>query len=288
MSKQSYLLLLSIYVASHIENAHGFSSVRVVARTPSHLYVESSDSSRRNFFEQSASSVSAAVLANIIGLPIEPASAAVSGSNKVNARLKGFGLPVMSNIPDGFSPLLEIYGKGKNRFPLLVTFAHPLSWVVTTPSNNVNGEDGTVQAGDYAKGDTATFFVYEAPGHVDDITKQPKSLYEDTLQKAIGQRGANMFQNFKITKAEPYTYSDGQKYVIVDFKYQLLTGAGFEVDRKGVASITSEGAAVEALWAASTAPRFKKTEESLRNIVSTFRCYAEGINFSNDLIVYDT
>lgn len=44
---------------------------------------------------------------------------------------------------------------------------HPITWVVTTPSNDVNGEDGTIQAGEYAKGDTATFFVYEEPGHVD-------------------------------------------------------------------------------------------------------------------------
>lgn len=66
-----------------------------------------------------------------------------------------------------FTPLLDIYGKGKNRFPLLVLFSHPFDWVVTLPSNDVNGEDGTIQAGEYAKGDTATFFVYSDAGHVD-------------------------------------------------------------------------------------------------------------------------
>ena len=30
----------------------------------------------------------------------------------------------------------------------------------------MNSEDGTVQAGEYAKGDTATFFVYEGEGSV--------------------------------------------------------------------------------------------------------------------------
>ena len=44
---------------------------------------------------------------------------------------------------------------------------HPITWVVTTPSNDVNGEDGTIQAGEYAKGDTATLFVYQEDGHVD-------------------------------------------------------------------------------------------------------------------------
>ena len=32
---------------------------------------------------------------------------------------------------------------------------------MTLPNNDVNGEDGTVQAGEYAKGDTATFYVAE-------------------------------------------------------------------------------------------------------------------------------
>ena len=73
----------------------------------------------------------------------------------------------MDKIADGFSPLLEIWGKGKNRDPLLVQFAHPLDWVVTLPSQDVNGEDGTIQAGEYAKGDTATFFVYAEPGKVE-------------------------------------------------------------------------------------------------------------------------
>ena len=76
------------------------------------------------------------------------------------------GLAPVANVKGGFSPLLEVWGKGANRFPILVQFQYPLSWVVTLPSNDVNGEDGTVQAGDYAKGDTATFFVYDDPGNV--------------------------------------------------------------------------------------------------------------------------
>jgi hypothetical protein len=156
-------------------------------------------------------------------------------------------------------------------------------WVVSRPSNDVNGEDGTVQAGEYAKGDTATFYLYSDPGHVDDIASQPKELFEKALMKCIGQKGSNMYQNFKVTKLNPVNV-DGQTYVLADFKYQLLTGAGFEVDRKGVASITSQGAAVEVLWTASTAIRFKKTEEDLRKIASSFRCYTDGLNFSDDLL----
>jgi hypothetical protein len=246
-------------------------------------------STRRTFFSQSLSIATIAATtvggASVLTITPLPASAAVSGINKVNAKLKGFGLPPVSSVPDGFQPLLEIYGKGKNRTPLLVTFNHPLSWVVTLPSQNVNGEDGTVQAGDYGKGDTATLFVYNDPGNVGDITKAPKELIENALKRSIGQKGDNMYQNFKITKVQPgnESYYGDQTYVLVDFKYQLLTGAGFEVDRKGVASITSQGKAVQVLWAASTSARYKKTESTLRDVVRSFRCYEEGINFSDEL-----
>ena len=76
--------------------------------------------------------------------------------------------------------------------------------------------------------------------------------------KAISQKGSNVYQNFKVIKVVPQTGPEynGQEYVIVDFKYQLLTGAGFEVDRRGVAAITSQGPAIEALWAASTTARY--------------------------------
>lgn len=70
--------------------------------------------------------------------------------------------------------------------------------------------------------------------------------------------------------------------MLVDFKYELLTGAGFEVDRTGVASVTSQGDAVEVLWAASTRQRFKKMEPVLRDIASSFRCYTDGLNLAVD------
>ena len=96
-----------------------------------------------------------------------------------------------------------------------------------------------------------------------------------------------MYQNFKVTKLEPKTVGN-QEYMLCDFKYQLLTGAGFEVDRKGVASVTSEGKAVEVLWTASTTIRYKKTEPVLRDIASSFRVYADGLNLSGELVGYDT
>ena len=80
-------------------------------------------------------------------------------SNFITLLYHSYGLPAIAGIPNGYSALAEIYGKGANRSPLLVAFGFPLDWVVTLPSEDVNGEDGTIQAGEYAKGDTATFFV---------------------------------------------------------------------------------------------------------------------------------
>lgn len=85
------------------------------------------------------------------------------------------------------------------------------------------------------------------------MAEQPKEFFNKALIKSISQKGENFYQDFKITKIDPRKglYKD-QDYVIVDFKYQLLTGAGFEVDRTGVASVTNTGDTVQVMWSAST------------------------------------
>jgi hypothetical protein len=243
--------------------------------------------SRRDMMQRPFTSSIAAVVATVAAsafAPSQPALAAVTGTNKVNAKLSTFGLPNIVDLPDGYVPLLEIYGKGKNRNPLLVTFNHPLNWVATLPSNTNNGEDGTIQVGDYGKGDTASLFIDDTVVTAD----ISKAMIEEGLQKCIGQRGGNMYQNFKLLKVTdgPGPYVDGQKYQIAEFKYQLITGAGFEVDRKGIASITtsSNPKQMEIFWAASVDARYKKTADTLRNIVTSFRCYANGLNFSDEVI----
>lgn len=235
---------------------------------------------RRNFFTAVGSALT------ITTLYPKPAHALGGGLKKVNAKLLQYGVPTIRELPSGFSPLAEIWGIGKNRDPLLVSFVHPIDWVVTLPSQDVNGEDGTIQAGEYAKGDTATFFVYSDEGKVDNISEQPKELFQKAIIKSISQKGDNVYQNFKVTKMTPRTI-DGQDYMLCDFKYQLLTGAGFEVDRIGIASITSVGRNVELLWTASTAQRYKKTQDSLRTIADSFRCYSEGLDFAKLSYAYE-
>lgn len=237
-----------------------------------------SSSTRRELFITTAA-VAAGVGSGFV--PFLPSAEAVSGINKVNAKLRGYGLPTVGKVPDGLTPALEVYGKGANRFPILVQFNYPVTWVLTVPSNDVNGEDGTVQAGDYGKGDTATFYMYSDPGNVKNIVDQPKQLFEDAIIKSISQKGSNIYQDFKITKL--VQSPDDPNYMIADFKYVLLTGAGFEVGRKGVASITSTGNGVQVLWCAVTTQRWKKMEDTLRDIAGSFRCYTEGINFESEL-----
>lgn len=256
------------------------------ARRPSSLAMSrdavDAGSTRRGFLDGVATATVAAAGASSAWL--RPSPALAYGLGKANDRLKSYGLPGLTNVPNGWSALAEIYGKGANRSPLLVAFGFPIDWVVTLPSQDVNGEDGTVQAGEYAKGDTATFFVVPGESKVENIHDKDKGFLKSAIISAISQKGSNIYQDFKVTKVEPVEREGGAKYVLVDFKYTLLTGAGFEVERKGVASVTSAGDGVQLLWAASIAARYKnKTEDQLRSIVGSFRCYADGLNFSADL-----
>lgn len=243
----------------------------------SSLSMSASDSDRRSFLSKAAVTGG---LSFLLQQAPQPAQALGGGGalEKANAKLRGLGVPPMDKLPSGFSPLVEIYGKGRNRDPLLVSFVHPFDWVVTLPSQDTNGEDGTIQAGQYAKGDTATFYYDESVGKVDNIVEQTKDFFQKELIKAISQKGDNVYQNFKVTKIEPKVVND-QGFMTVDFKYDLLTGAGFEVERRGVASVTSIGKGVQMLWCASTRQRYNKgTEPSLREMADSFRVYAEGLD----------
>jgi len=284
MAKFTFLQIAMLFSGT---SAFVPSSVAVTqtATSDSSLFM-SSDSNRRSFLSNAVAAGGISFLvtqvpqsAQAIGLP-----GSGGALTKVNAKLRGLGVPPMDKIPDGFNPLVEIWGKGKNRDPILVQFVHPFDWIVTLPSQDTNGEDGTIQAGQYSKGDTATFFYDESQGKVEKISEQPKEFFQKAVIKAISQKGDNVYQNFKVTKIEPKV-ENGQDYMTVDFKYDLLTGAGFEVERRGVASITSSGKGVQTLWCASTRQRYNKsTESALREIAASFRIYTDG--FDAQKIVY--
>lgn len=114
---------------------------------------------RRAFLSKVATASAAITAATFFPSVPQPALAFGGALNKVNGKLSAYGLPQLKDVPGGFSPLLELYGKAKNRKPLLVEFLFPSDWVVVLPNVDVNGEEGTIQAGQYSAGDTATFFV---------------------------------------------------------------------------------------------------------------------------------
>jgi hypothetical protein len=90
---------------------------------------QDSNESRRGFLSQVATG--AVILGS--GVLAPSGAQALSGVGKVDEKLRGYGLPPLGPVPSGFSPLLEIYGKGKNPnrpFPILVSFSHPITYVL--------------------------------------------------------------------------------------------------------------------------------------------------------------
>lgn len=224
--------------------------------------------------------IAAGALAALAVVKQQPAGAA--SLSKANTVLSEYGLPPILSVPDGFSPLVEVYGKASGadrrgtRDPLLVQFVYPSLWIVTRPNVDKNGEAGTLSAGDYQKGDNAALYVANAPdnGKLDD---QPDSFFADTCEGALRQKGDNQYQTFKFVKrTKGPTGPNGAQYYVAEFKYELYTGAGFVVERHGLASITQVGKSVQALVTATTAQRWKKLKGDLQTMVESFRVY-DGI-----------
>merc|ERR1712146_522182 len=171
-----------------------------------------------------------------------PYANALSQSS-ANKELAKYGISeAFPSIPPGFSPAIEVYGKQnsakKVRSTYLIKFLYPFPWVIARPNIDANGEEGTVSAGDYQKGDSATFYTGDLPDSGDFYTS--KGAVQDVVQQAISQKGDNLNQELKILKSyDSVKDKEGKEYKLVEFKYELLTGAGFTVDRKGVASITT-------------------------------------------------
>jgi hypothetical protein len=93
------------------------------------------------------------------------------------------------------------------------------------------------------------------------------------MSLALSQKG-DPVESFKILAVRSQTDRiTGQTYSLADISYTLNTQAGFLVDRKGVASITSVGPSIQALVSVTTATRWKKLEGTIRDIADSFRVY---------------
>tara|TARA_B110000305_G_C19137578_1_gene491895 strand:+ start:29 stop:307 length:279 start_codon:yes stop_codon:yes gene_type:complete len=75
-----------------------------------------------------------------------------------------------------------------------------------------------------------------------------------------------------------------RRYGVVEFKYELLTGAGFIVNRRGFASVTVDpsGVGVECLWAATIEKDWKKKSPDYQAMANSFRVYVEGVGRAKD------
>ncbi|CAM9371803.1 unnamed protein product [Scytosiphon promiscuus] len=229
------------------------------------------------------SRVGAALLGAVVVGTSTPLPASAGSIAEANKRLSQFNLPPVVDVPSGFNTLLEGYGKdgelnknslgSSNREPILVTWNYPKGWVVQRPNTDTNKEAGTVSTGDYGRGDSAGLFV--APKSLmGGSNLSNKEAMEGVVKKALSQKGDNQFQSFKLKSVkEGATDFAGNKYYIADFQYELLTGAGFTVERKGVASVAQVGNSVTAVVGATTANRSKTVKPQLQEIANSFRVY---------------
>ncbi|CAN0213156.1 unnamed protein product [Chrysoparadoxa australica] len=88
--------------------------------------------------------------------------------------------------------------------------------------------------------------------------------------------GDNQYQSFKLKSVgDGVEGINGQKYFIAEFSYDLLTGAGFIVERKGFAGLTQVGTGVQLLVSATTAKRFKELKPQLQEVAKSFRVYKD-------------
>jgi len=202
--------------------------------------------------------------------------AVFADDSKANRLLVSLGFAPLPNTK-GYTQLAEFVGKAgaanidgqktrgfKLDSPLLVAFNYPGTWVTALPTVSTNGESGTVSAGNYIKGDSATFVA--VPVSSKDAASVPKAvLAESVVTSATG----DVYQDVKVSKVVP-----GENgYVTWEYTYTLLTRAGFEVDRKGVAAGTIVNGQLCALITATVSQRWKSEGDKLRELCSSFRVY---------------
>ena len=205
----------------------------------------------------------------------QPRLALALSADDFSNQMLSYGVKDYAPCPDGYSPVIEFYGRALQGVdPLLVTFHTPSGWLLVRPNINKNGEDGTVSTGDYGKGDSCSFF-YGAP--LAGRNLGDRATLEDIVYAGLTVKGAAQVQGFKLKKFKKLEAATDSPYYLVEYEYTLLTGAGFEINRRGVGSVCAVGdKSTQAMLGASTDIRYKKVEDRLREVASSFRVH-DGI-----------
>ena len=218
-----------------------------------------------------------AALGNVFGvgvavLAVQPGAALALKAEDFSNQMLSYGVKDYTPCPEGYSPVIEFYGRALPGVdPLLVTFHSPGGWLLVRPNINKNGEDGTVSTGDYGKGDSSSFFNGPplAGRQLGD-----RATLEDIVYAGLTVKGAAQVQGFKLKNFSKLDAATDTPYYIVEYAYTLLTGAGFEIDRRGVGSVCAVGTkSTQAMLGASTDIRYKKVEDKLREVATSFRVH---------------
>jgi len=234
---------------------------------------------RREHFDSAARALLPLAVAPFLTSPL-PASA--EPFDKQNKLLKVAGLPPVKpdDVPKGFNLLVdvldqsEIYGRVRERDPVIVQFVYPSSWLVVRPVVDKNGQSGTITAGNQKTETAALFVVPNDTGAKGKLKDQPMSFWEGLVGRWISQKGETS-SGLKILSKYAAEASSSDEYMVVNYRYELATGAGFTVYRRGVGAVTTTDKSVECLFTATTEEKFRKVGPTLQKIVDSFRCYQD-------------
>jgi len=188
----------------------------------------------------------------------------------------GLGDLMPKEVPGGWKVIVEPVGLAadsevsKNKLgaePMVCTFVVPPLWIVNTPNIDFNGAAGTLQANDYNKGDSATLYVdTKFTGNLNELTK---NLAQAEVKKALTMKGKGFIEALKVRKVR-----DGSPgYKIIEYDYEIESGAGFTINRNGIAAFTQVGKAgnLQILWCGTLTSRYGQMKDSMNNIINSFR-----------------
>lgn len=236
-----------------------------------------------------------------------PLPAKAESLEEARKKLGDVGLPKLIpdddpswNLPFGWSVAVTTIGTTRydaaakvqlGNEPLSVTFQVPPLWVVNKPIVTVNGVSGALSTNNYGTGDAATFWVNTKPKVK--LADMKQKDFIKNIKKALSIKVKSGVDEFTITNIR-----DGEPgYRFVEYTYNFYSGAGFTMQRQGIASFCQVGneGNIQCLWAATVPARWEENQlgQVLTRVIETFRVgkipdsIGKGLiqNIDSDLIV---
>lgn len=234
---------------------------------------------RAGLFRGVSGAAVASASAGSAPLVLAPSAALAKSYEEAKTELLGFGVSnLIADKPpqNGWKVVVQAIGLAEDsdlaRMKLggerqVLYFHVPNLWIVTIPNLDFNGAAGTVQANDFGKGDSACLFVdVNFKGKLAEMTKMD---FQDKMFKALTQKGKNFIELLKVTKVKD---GDRPNTKIVEYEYEIESGAGFALNRNGIAAFTQVGkrGSLQTFWTGTTTPRWDYLKKDLEDIVQSF------------------